>query len=100
MAKLFIIIKGEYFNQILSETKKEEYRIVKPFWAKKIIDKKYSHIIFQKGYNKNTPRIEAEYLGYEIRKINHKHFGELFEMECFVLKLGNIRPHEKTLPRY
>lgn len=91
MAKLFIIIKGEYFNKILSETKKEEYRIVKPFWTKKIIGKEYTHIVFQAGYGKNSPRIEVEYLGYEKKKITHPHFGNLFEQECYVLKLGKVK---------
>lgn len=90
MSKLYITIKKQYFDEILIGKKKEEFRLVKPYWLNKIVGKKYSHIIFQNGYRKNSRRLEAEYLGYEIRKIRHKYFGNK-KVFVFVLKLGIIK---------
>lgn len=84
---LFIIIKAEYFNQILNGTKKEEYRIVKPYWAKKIVDRKYSKIIFQNGYSSKSKRLQCNYDGYEIKNIRHDFFGREY-VSVFALKLS------------
>jgi hypothetical protein len=89
MATLFLTVKKKYFDQILAGKKTEEYRIIKPYWVKKLVGKKYSHIIFQNGYSKKSPRLKAEYLGYEIRNIRHEFFGNE-EVSVFVLKIGNI----------
>lgn len=90
MSKLFMTIKRQYFNEILAGTKKEEYRLVKPHWVKKLVGKEYSHIVFQNGYNRNSPRLEVQYLGYEIKNIRHEFFGN--EDVCvFALKLGTIK---------
>lgn len=90
MAKLFMTIKKQYFNEILNGIKKEEYRLVKPHWVDKLVGKQYSHIIFQNGYSRNSPRLEAQYLGYEIRNIRHEFFGNE-EVTVFALKLGTIK---------
>lgn len=90
MNKLFIIIKKQYFDEILSGKKKNEYRLVTPYWVKKIANKEYSSIVFQNGYNKNALRLEAEYFGYSIRNIRHEFFGN-DEVCVFDLKLGTIK---------
>jgi len=90
MAKLFMTIKRQYFDEILSGKKKEEYRMVKSHWVDKLIGKEYTHIIFQNGYNRNAPRLEAEYMGYEIRNILHDFFGN-DEVTVFALKLEKIK---------
>lgn len=87
--KLHIVIKGKYFIQIQDGTKKEEYRVVKPYWVNKLVNKNYTHIVFQAGYSPVSPKIEVEYLGYEIRNITHEFFGDE-EITVFVIKLGNI----------
>ncbi len=90
MNKLFIIIKKQYFDEILVGKKKEELRIVKPHWVNKLVGKKYSNVIFQNGYAKNAPRLEAEYLGYEIKNIKHDFFGNE-EVSVFAIKLGQVK---------
>ena len=90
MAKLFMTIKKQYFDEILSGKKKEEYRLVKPHWVNKLVGKEYTHIIFQNGYSRNAPRIEAEYLGYEVKNIKHEFFGNE-DVSVFALKLGTIK---------
>lgn len=38
MKTLHLTLHSEYFNQILNGTKKEEYRDIKPFWEKRLVD--------------------------------------------------------------
>lgn len=90
MEKLFLVIKKKYFDEIKSGIKKEEYRLVKPYWEKKLIGKQYTHIVFQNGYNKNSPRIEAEYLCLKIKTIKHEFFGNE-AVDVFALQLGKIK---------
>ena len=90
MAKLFMTIKRQYFDEIKAGTKTEEYRLVKPHWVNKLVGKEYTHIIFQNGYSRNAPRIEAEYLGYEVKNIKHEFFGNE-DVSVFALKLRTIK---------
>lgn len=96
MAKLFLTIKKQYFDEISLGIKTEEFRIVKPYWEKRIINKEYSHIIFQNGYNRNSPKLKVEYLGYELKKITHEFFGNK-ETTIFALKLGKIWHKEEKM---
>jgi len=90
MAKLEIIIKRQYFNEIKIGEKIEEYRLVNQYWAKRLVGKEYTHIIFKNGYNGDAPRFEIEYLGYELKNIKHEVFGD--EDVCvFAIKLGKIK---------
>lgn len=86
MADLFIIIKKKYFDQIVSGEKKSEYRLVTPYWVKKLVDRKYDNIIFQAWYNKNSPRHTVPYKGYIITTIKHEFFGN-DEVSVFSLPL-------------
>lgn len=36
---LKIVIKGEWFDQIIAKEKKTEYRKVSPFWTSRLYDK-------------------------------------------------------------
>jgi hypothetical protein len=88
MKPLFIILKGEYFHQIAAGTKTEEYRITSDYWAKKIIDRHYSRIVFQLGYSATAPRMTVEYLGYKKKVIPSVVYNG--QVEVFALKLGQI----------
>jgi hypothetical protein len=88
MKPLFIILKGEYFHQIAAGSKTEEYRITSDYWAKKIIDRHYSHIVFQLGYSATAARMTVEYLGYEKKFISSVIYNG--QVQVFALKLGQI----------
>lgn len=67
----------EYFEEILSDRKKEEYRQIKPYWDKRL-NKKYDFIVIRCGYPKKedkTKEIIFKWKGYIKKKIIHKHFG-------------------------
>ena len=86
MSNLFIIIKKQYLDQIIAGTKKEEYRLVSPYWVKKLVGRDYDKIIFQAGYHKTCLRYEVKYSGYEIKNIKHEFFGNE-DVSVFAIKL-------------
>jgi hypothetical protein len=88
--KLFLTIKKKYFDDISNNVKKEEYRLFKPYWIKRILNKNYSHIVFRNGYSKDSPILEIEYLGYEVKNMKCDFFGP-DSLNIFVLKLGAIQ---------
>lgn len=83
---LFIIIKKKYLEEIISGAKIEEYRIISPYWVKKLVGREYDKIIFQAGYKKTCLRYEIKYSGYEIKNINHEFFGKE-PISVFAIKL-------------
>lgn len=84
---LFLIVKKKYFDQINSWEKTEEFRLVTPYWTKRLVGRKYNYIIFQNGYSKKSTRIELKYMGYEIKNIRHEFFGNE-QVAVFAIKLG------------
>lgn len=79
MRYLILNLKKEYFQEIKSGAKKEEYRLCTPYWQKRLENKKYDKVLIKLGYPKNSEIekiLEFKYLGYEIKTIKHKHFGD------------------------
>lgn len=78
MADLTIPVNGEYFYQMKSGEKVEEYRLRTPYWGKRLEGRTYDNVIITLGYPKkdsNERRIVVPWRGFETRKITHKHFG-------------------------
>lgn len=78
MKVLILNLKKEYFEQIKSGIKTEEYRLCTPYWSKRLEGKTFDKIIIKLGYPKNSETkkiLEFNYSGYEIKTIKHKHFG-------------------------
>ena len=78
MKSLTLNLKREYFEQIKSGIKTEEYRLCTPYWSKRLEGKTFDKIIIKLGYPKNDEIekiIEFPWKGYKKRKITHKHFG-------------------------
>ena len=63
---LIIHIKRKYYDMILSREKIYEYRVYKKYWIDRLVGKKYDYILFINGYKKDSPKIKACYLGYDI----------------------------------
>lgn len=58
----------KWFNEILSEKKKIEYRKIKPYWTKRLFEKDgtpkhYDQILFCNGYSKNCRKMIVEFKG-------------------------------------
>lgn len=78
MANLQLAVNGEYFDQMKRGEKAEEYRLVNPYWGRRIFGRKYDRLIITRGYPKRddlSKRIDVPYDGYEVKVITHPHFG-------------------------
>lgn len=73
-------LKTEYFEDIQKGLKKEEYRLYKDYWIKRLVGKEYRNIIIKKGYpkkNDDSKSIILPWSGYLIKEITHPEFGDL-----------------------
>lgn len=78
MRTLYLSLKAEYFEAIKAGTKLEEYRLVTPYWSKRLVGRTYDVIVLTKGYPKREDkarRIVCAWNGYAVVMITHKHFG-------------------------
>ena len=82
---LNIVVSKKWFDMIVAGEKTEEYRVIKPYWASRLVNqnaesgmvgfdefggytavigepeyKPYTHVLFINGYRKDSPRIEKE----------------------------------------
>ena len=99
--QLYLVLKKQYFNEILAGTKKEEYRDFTEFFINKlcILDdegeitdfKKYETIKFQMGYNKDAPQMIVECKEIYLAQDQHIPEKDLQpENFFFIIVLGNI----------
>ena len=103
-----LVLKGKWFDMIASGEKREEYRLPKLYWRKRLHnwDRKFTGnttpvVEFRLGYAKNAPRmafwcmgIETTsglmpyaYVAYPADRYLHPEWGEPDEPH-FVIKLG------------
>lgn len=90
---LTLTVSKEWFDKIASGEKTEEYREIKPYWIKRLVNQDadngfigcdrlggpfaifgtltyfhYTHVLFINGYGKNRPRIEKKIVSIGIGK--------------------------------
>ncbi|EON5964072.1 ASCH domain-containing protein [Escherichia coli] len=90
MANLQLAVNGEYFDQMKSGEKTEEYRLVTSFWSKRILARNYDRLIITRGYPKRddaSKRIDVPYAGYEVKVITHPYFGP-YPVKVFAIKVN------------
>lgn len=90
---LILNLKREYFEQIKSGIKTEEYRLCTPYWQKRLEGKTFDKIIIKLGYPKNSEVekiMEFTWRGYKKRKITHKHFGYT-PVKVYAIKVGVVK---------
>jgi len=59
---LHLTVKKKWFNDIELGKKDKEYRIVKPYWEKRLIGKDYDYIEFRNGYRKDSRKMTVKFL--------------------------------------
>ena len=84
---LHLTLFRRWFIDILEGTKTEEYREIKPFWAKRL-SQQYDTVTFRNGYAKDAPLMVVEFKGMEIKTIYHPIHHK--PMTVFAVKLGRI----------
>jgi hypothetical protein len=82
MKTLRLTLFRRWFIDILEGTKTEEYREIKPFWAKRLFQQ-YDTVTFRNGYAKDAPLMVVETKTI-YHPIHHK------PMVVFAVKLGHI----------
>lgn len=90
MANLQFAVNGEYFDTMKRGEKTEEYRLVNPYWGRRIFGRDYDRLIITRGYPKKddtSRRIDIPYDGFEIKTITHKHFGDQ-PVKVFAIKVN------------
>lgn len=76
---LQIALNSQYFDEIKSGEKTEEFRLCTDYWEKRLVDREYEYLILTKGYPKKDDvirKMHFKYDGYAIKEITHPHFGK------------------------
>ncbi|MFP2422207.1 ASCH domain-containing protein [Pseudescherichia vulneris] len=95
MSNLQLAVNGEYFDAMKCGEKTEEYRLVNPYWCRRIRGRKYDRLIITRGYPRKddaSRRIDIPYDGYEIKVITHPHFGAE-PVKVFAIKVNLVGEH-------
>ncbi|HDH0204771.1 MULTISPECIES: ASCH domain-containing protein [Enterobacteriaceae] len=90
MVNLQLAVKGEYFDAMKRGEKTEEFRLVNPYWGRRIFGRDYDRLIITRGYPKKddtSRRIDIPYDGFEIKTITHKQFGD-HPVKVFAIKVN------------
>lgn len=84
MAKkvLLLTLRREFFDQIVTGKKREEYRELKPYWKTRIEGRTYDEIHFRNGYTSKVPFMRVKYHGWKFQRRNGT--------KCYALQLGKI----------
>lgn len=78
MRVLQLALKGCYFDEIRDGSKVEEFRLVTPYWTKRLEGRGYDRIVLTKGYPPREAaerRLERPWRGLRRTTITHPHFG-------------------------
>ena len=78
MSTLTLALNGEYFDQIRSGDKTEEFRLRTDYWRKRLVGRSYDHIVLTKGYparDDQERRLQLPWRGFRETTITHPHFG-------------------------
>lgn len=85
MKILHLTLKKEWFDKIASGKKIVEYREIKPYWDKRLKNKKFDEIYFKNGYSASAPFIRVECKRIDIKKV------EMFNNKpYYCISLGKI----------
>jgi hypothetical protein len=75
---LTLALKGIYFDEIKAGLKTEEYRLITPYWSKRLEGCDYDQILLTRGYPKRSDeerRLLRAWSGYTRKTLTHPHFG-------------------------
>jgi hypothetical protein len=83
-----------WFNAILSGEKKEEYRIIKKYWERRLCNysggfAQYDYVEFRNGYSNSSPKMVVRCNDISIGYGSNAHGAPVGE-KCFIIKLGEI----------
>ncbi|MBO5705099.1 MAG: hypothetical protein J6R99_03730 [Alphaproteobacteria bacterium] len=85
---LNLVLTNFWFEQIKSGKKTHEYRVAKPYWTKRLGNKKYTYVRFQQAYRKNAPKIIFEIKNIDLLP-SGKNTDLKIDVPVFDITLGN-----------
>jgi hypothetical protein len=86
---LHLTLKKKWYDMIASGEKKEEYREIKPYWNKRLLNKTYDVIIFKNGYSSDAPSMKVEFLGLK-KGLGIEKWGANLGELTYILTLGKV----------
>ena len=86
MKILDLVLKGKWFDMIKNGPKREEYREIKPYWAKRIEKNKYTHVKFRRGYTNQSIMFSIENI---TTGKGNTDWGAPVDEEVFIIKLSD-----------
>lgn len=92
MKNLILHVRHYYFVEMREGRKPFEYRLITPYWRKRIEGRNYSAIVIYDAYPKldEVDKILVRtWNGYEVQTITHPHFGAL-PVEVFAIRICKI----------
>lgn len=86
MKILDLVLKGKWYDLIENGDKREEYRVIKPYWTKRLKNedgtfKDFTHVKFRYGYTKRSMMFEI----IEIRQGRGKKEWGAEDIEYYVI---------------
>ena len=89
MKVLHLTLEKKWFDMIASGKKREEYRTIKPYWHKRLLNKSYDAIQFRNGYQRNAPTMLVE-LRELLSGLGIIEWGAPEKESVYILRLGKI----------
>ena len=89
MKVLHLTLEKKWFDMIASGKKREEYRAMKPYWHKRLLNKSYDAIRFRNGYQINAPNMLVE-LRELLSGLGIIEWGAPEKESVYILRLGKI----------
>lgn len=89
MTDLVLAVNREYFEQIKSGEKLEEYRLCNAYWHKRLEGKTFTNVVITQGYppaHCAERRLAFPFMGWTRKQITHKHFGSA-PVEVYAIRL-------------
>ncbi len=90
MRILHLTLNKKWFDMIVSDIKKEEYREMKPYWETRLIGKEFDIIRFKNGYAKDCLEMDVEFKGVRIASGGKAEWGANPQTEYYIISLGKI----------
>lgn len=91
--RIHLVLKGHWYDMIVSGEKKEEYREGKAYWEKRIwnVRKMIRSVVFHRGYNGATTEVECKGIDIGFGK---EEWGAVPGKIYYVISLGEIMKEE------
>lgn len=101
MEILYLKVKKRYFDLIREGIKKEDYREIKPFWKKRLLNRKdltkfrtFDAVHIQNGYMRGSPWVLLKFTEITIKKPRPEWApGFPSEHETFAVGFGEVIDH-------